>query len=123
MNMGLILEKDGKQFEVQPSIIVPDRSFLVGSVYGLNAGRRLQSEHIEPIVGDKEVTDEECEGLYMGHWLELTCGKCGALYTFNNANELPPENLVCTMKGCGNHIIVYGIGDPRFWVLGQIPLG
>jgi len=114
-------EKYKKTLAITPSIIVPDKNFLIGAVYGMNAARRMLEENPQPIV-PQEINEfgEQQDGLYLGHWLELTCGKCGALYTFDDPNLLPEENLKCTIEGCDNHVIVYGIGDPRIWMIGQV---
>ena len=114
---------DEKQKEFIPSIIIPYKSFLIGAIYGFNAARRRLEENPQPIA-PKETNEigEKQEGLYLGHWLELTCGKCGALYTFDDPNLLPEQSMKCTMNDCDNYIIVYGIGDPNLWMIGEIKL-
>lgn len=111
---------DEKQIEVSPCIIVPDRSFLIGAIYGLNAARRRLEENPQPLIGKEEINEDIEQSIYTGSWLELHCAKCGAFYPINDPNELPITNLICSMKNCDNHLIVYGIGDPKLWRIGEI---
>jgi len=113
-------EKTEKTVDIYPSIVVPDRSFLIGAIYGFNAARKRLEENPQPLLGKEEIDDEEPKGIYLGNWLELTCGKCGALYTITEPNELPNSNLICNLKECGNHLIIYGILEPKLWRIGDV---
>jgi hypothetical protein len=108
-----------KMIKISPCIVALDKSFLVGAIYGLNAARKRLEENPLPLIGKEEINEDEEQPLYLGHWLELTCAKCGCLYPFSNPNEIPITNLICR---CGNHIIVYGVGDPKMWRIGEIIL-
>ena len=106
--------------KISPSIIIPNKAFLVGALYGFNAARKRLEQNPQPVFGTEELDEESPQCLYLGNWLELTCAKCGALYTFTGPNELPESNLICTIKDCGNHIIFYGVADPVMWHIGEI---
>lgn len=108
------------ELEVSPCVVVPSRSFLVGALYGMNAARKRLEDNPQALVGNEEITGDIDDKLYLGHWLELHCGKCGALYTFDDANHIPATNLICSLRNCGNHIIVYGISDPKVWRIGEM---
>jgi len=32
------------------------------------------------------------------------CRQCGAFYTFDNPNQIPEQNMICTMKECNKAI-------------------
>jgi hypothetical protein len=103
--------------EIEPTIIMPSRDFLIGVLYGYNTGRKQIELNPVPTRNDRPLTNED---FYLGYWLEFECCKCGRHYGFDNPNHLPMENLVCESEDCNNHVIVYGIGDPKVWKIGQI---
>lgn len=108
--------------DIAPGIIVPNRDFLVGAMYGFNAARRRLEENPQPLFGSEIAGMDEVsnEDFYLGSWLEITCSKCGMLYTFNGPNDLTPTNLECTNKECDNIIILYGNIYPEQWRIGAI---
>lgn len=107
--------------QVAPNIIVPDKSFLIGAIYGFNAARKRLEQNPQPLFSNSEsVQDASPNDFYLGSWLEVTCAKCGCLYTFDSPNELPNDIMKCTNKECDNYIIIYGIAEPQMWRIGQI---
>ena len=107
--------------EINPAVIVPNRDFLVGVLYGFNAARKRFENDIKPLYSKNGIMkDAENEDFYLGYWLEITCGKCGTLYTFDNPNELPIESLKCSNKECDNILILYNINKSECWRIGNI---
>lgn len=107
--------------EIEPTVIVPDKSFLIGALYGFNAARKRMEENPKPLIDGQEVDENlSDQPVYLGCWFEVTCPRCGALYTFDNPNQLPFQDLICPIKGCGNHVIHYGVLDTRLWRIGNI---
>jgi hypothetical protein len=104
--------------QVFPSIIMPNRDFLIGALYGFNVAKKMYGENHPEImgVGDSEIPKDH---FFIGYWLELTCTKCKRLYCYDNPNDVPTKNLVCETSDCGNHIIVYNVGDPKSWRIGS----
>jgi len=103
---------------VTPTVMVPNRTFLVGALYGFNAGRKTSNDgEITPYAGDHEATNDD---FYLGSWFEVSCIKCGRHYTFDNPNEIPEDNLICDTDDCDNHIIFYGVYESDRWKIGQI---
>jgi hypothetical protein len=112
---------ENKILEVHPTIIMPNRDFLIGFIYGFNSGRKFQNDlkPVPPIADDHEASRND---FYLGYWLECDCIKCKRRYCFNSPVELPTENLICETENCGNHIIVYGVNDSKQCKLGKITL-
>jgi len=111
--------------EVMPTIIVPDRSFLVGSIHGLNAGRRLEKGNdIQPIVTETQGNNaNEIKHVpYMGYFLHCTCSKCGYMFAWDDPNDIPEESLECGNDECDNIVILYGVGNSNLWRIGTIKL-
>lgn len=108
--------------EIAPCVIVPDKHFLIGAIYGFNAARKRLEQNPQPLFTQDENTMKEAtnQDIYLGSWLEITCAKCGCLYTFDNPNDIPYENMKCTNKECDNFLIIYGIVEPQLWRIGQI---
>jgi len=102
---------------IHPTVIVPDRLFLIGALYGFNAGRKAVEKNPQPFVRDHEVTNED---FYLGSWFEISCNKCGRHYTYDNPNDIPNKNLMCETDDCDNCIIFYGMGDVSKWRIGSI---
>lgn len=117
------MEQPQNEIEVSPCIVLPDKMFLIGAIYGINAARKRIEDDPQPLLGTKEATSEEAEGIYIGHWLELHCAKCGSFYTFDNPNDVPDTNFKCSNKDCDNYIIVYGVGEVNMWRLGEFRFG
>jgi len=107
------------KIQVAPCIIAPNKAFLIGAIYGFNAARKRVEENPQPLINNEEIT-EETQEVYTGSWLELTCAKCGAFYTFDDPNQIPETNLICSINNCGNHIILYGVCEPQLWRIGNI---
>ena len=112
---------DEEKTVVYPTIAIPHRLFLIGAIYGFNAGRKQEAEIndsvIQPMHDGHEATNED---FYFGSWLEAECIKCIRHYTFEGPNDIPENNLVCDTDGCGNHVIAYGLTDPKEWKIGFI---
>ena len=108
-----------EKIEIAPNIILYDKHILVGYLLGFNAARKRLEDSPKPVYNNKEISTED---FYLGYFLELTCAKCGRLYTFNDVNELPNETLKCQTEDCNNIIILYGIDDITKWRVGNIPL-
>jgi len=110
------------EISVAPNIIVPDKHFLIGAIYGFNAARKRLEQNPQPLMTQEDNSIQEAtnKDFYLGSWLEITCAKCGFLYTFDNPNQLPDQNMKCTNKECDNYLIFYGIVDPTLWRIGQI---
>jgi hypothetical protein len=106
-----------KVIKINPNIIATNKDFLIGIIYGFNAARKRLEQNVKPLFNNKEATNKD---FYLGSWLELTCFKCGHLYTFDNSNELPSETMKCIQEGCNNIIILYGITQPNMWRIGEI---
>lgn len=110
--------KMSKEKEISPVVIIPNKDFLIGCLYGFNAARKRLEEKPQPLFCDdselKEVTNKD---FYLGSWFEITC-KCGMFYSFDNANQIPNENLQC--QQCGNILIFYNVFNPEFWKIGTI---
>lgn len=105
------------EIEIAPTVIMPNRIFLVGVLYGFNAGRRAIEKEPQPYFNGHEATNED---VYLGSWFEVTCNKCQRLYTYDDPNDIPENNLICETEDCRNHIIFYGVMDPRQWRCGKI---
>ena len=104
---------------VIPIIVMPSKDFLIGVLYGFNAARKRIEENPQPIINNREVQSED---FFLGYWLEFSCPRCGRYYAYDNPNDIPSHNLVCETPNCGNHVIIYGFGDPKVWRLGNISL-
>ena len=102
---------------VSPTVIIPNRVFLVGALYGFNAGRKAVEKAPKDYFNGHEVDGKD---FYLGSWFEVECSKCGRHYTFDNPNEIPEENLICETDSCNNHVILYGILEPDKWRVGNI---
>ena len=110
-----------EEIQIAPNIIIPNKMFLVGALYGFNAARKRIEENPQPLFGDgKEVHEANNNDLFLGSWLELTCAKCGRLYTFEGPNEIPEENLKCDTIDCDNVVILYGVIETNLWRIGSI---
>lgn len=109
--------------EVNPSIIVPDRSFLIGAIHGMNAGRRLSTTDgvITPIITGSS-RDEVRHVPYIGHYLQCSCLECGYFNAWDDPNQIPEESLECGNDTCNNIVILYGVPDSNFWRIGSIKL-
>ena len=102
--------------QIVPNIIIPNKAFLIGSIFGFNAGRKLENKNLQPY-RDENLKDEMP---YVGPLLEFVCDKCGRFYAYDNPNELPEETMECSNSSCDNIIILYGVGEPDRWKVGQI---
>lgn len=110
------------EHQIAPAIIVPDRSFLIGALRGINAGRRVEApepEMMQPLKDNREIQEDE---IHLGYFLELECCQCGYTYVFNSSDELPNTSLHCTGKDCKNILILYGVTNPAHWRIGKIKL-
>ena len=108
-----------------PGIVVPNKIFLVGFIYGLNVARERLEDNVQPLFSDMEENEMKPasnQDFYLGSWLEVTCGKCGMLYTFDGPNDLPFESLNCSNKDCDNILIYYGVLDPMLWRVGEFKI-
>ena len=115
-----------KDFVHQPTIVVPDRLFLIGVIYGFNAGRKTSEppeRAAQPIFSNNPNDPKRVatnSDVYLGSWLQIDCIKCGHLFSFDNPNEIPQEALTCPT--CTNIVILYGSLDPQQWRIGPIKL-
>lgn len=103
-------------------IVMPSKAFLIGALYGFNAARRRLEQNPQPLYNNQQATNQD---IFLGSWLEITCAKCGCLYTFDNPNEIPEGHLTCTGKdsndqSCNNLLIYYGVVDSNLWRIGPI---
>lgn len=106
------------EVDVTPSIVMPNKDFLIGAIFGINVMRRPpETNPPNPTVPAE--TAKLSEPL-MGHWLEVNCERCKRFYGFDHPNDVPAKTLVCDTPGCGNHIIIYGVPEPKDWRLGPI---
>jgi len=105
-----------EEIEVAPNIIIPNRDFLVGSIYGFNLAKKMHG------VTNPEVsqTKEGETNFFIGYWLEISCIKCKRMYCFEGPNDLPLSNLICETPDCGNHLIVYNVADSKLWKIGHL---
>jgi len=107
----------GNRREITPCIIMLDRSFLLGVIYGIDLGRRISiptdpnKGRVEPIYMGNEDKREDFDAMYHGSLLQLDCAHCGRIYTFDDPREIPSQNLICDTDGCGNVLILYGVPD------------
>jgi len=100
------------ELEVVPTIIMPNKDFLVGVLYGFNAAKKLYNVS-QPYTSDQQ-------SFRIGYWLELTCAKCQRTYCYDDPNLIPSTNLICETENCKNHIIVYNVHASADWKLGSI---
>ncbi len=108
---------DFKEPQLAPNVVMPNRDFFIGVMFGFTAARKRLEEDPQPLYANKEATNEDT---YLGSWLELTCAKCGRLHIFDNPNEILPNNYECQTEDCDNIIIFYGILESNLWRVGDI---
>jgi hypothetical protein len=116
-----------------PTVVVPDRLFLVGALYGFNAGRRsvaTDPSKLDPVYSgpsDPEDDDSPIElrkakpaDPFIGNWFQVECIKCTHIFAYDSPNEIPKDHLICPT--CGNIVIYYGSTDPAEWHIGPVRL-
>jgi ribosomal protein S27E len=117
----------------QPTVVVPDRLFLIGCLYGFNAGRRTAAKDpgkLEPVYSgpsnpeDKNspssLHDAKPADPFISDWFQVECIKCTHIFAYDSPNEIPKDHLVCPT--CGNIVIYYGSTNPEEWHIGPIRL-
>jgi len=104
-------------FKLAPNVVMPNRDFFIGVMFGFNLARKRVEENPQPLFGDKEATNKD---FYFGSWLELTCAKCGRHYIFNGPNDVLDNNLQCETEECENVIILYGVSQVNLWRIGSL---
>lgn len=106
--------------DVAPSILMPNKDFLLGAMFGIISTRKEFVDKKKKDSKPKSEGEIEKSVPQIGYWLEVTCNKCQRFYGYSDPNEVPNRTLVCDTDGCNNHIIQYGIVDPKMWRLGNI---
>lgn len=107
-----------------PTVIVPDRLFLIGALYGFNAGRRSVTKDpskLEPVYSgsnDSELHEATAADPFIGNWFQVECIKCTHIFAYDSPNEIPKDHLVCPT--CGNIVIYYGCANPEEWHIGPV---
>lgn len=114
-----------EEIHVNPSVMMPDRMFLLGIIYGINVGRRLDLQpgeklSEEPIFMGDESTKEDFQSMYHGSLLHFDCAHCGRVYAYNHPNEVPEHTLKCDTEGCNNIVVLYGIVEFSRMRLGNV---
>ena len=103
--------------EISPNIIMPNRDFFIGVMFGFNLARKRIEKDPQPLFDGKEAKNND---FYLGSWLELTCAKCKRFYKFDGPNDIPDTNLNCQTDKCDNIIILYGVVQSNLWRVGNL---
>jgi hypothetical protein len=101
----------------KPTVVVPNKAFLVGAIHGFNAGRLLERQRLGQ---SSEIQSFSTAPTYVGHWFHVECENCQYVFAYDAPNELPEEDLMC--PSCLNMIIKYNSFDSAEWHIGPIKL-
>ena len=124
---------DENQNQMIPCIMMPNKMFLIGSILGIDLGRRIERKN-NPIREQesgppsqvnymgKEAGREDFNAMYHGSFLHLDCPKCGRTYTFDGINDIPEHSLICATDDCGNILIMYDVLDFSQMRIGNIKI-